>query len=114
MLKHSDLDTIADNLHELFNLIERRPDDMYITSMKQYIVNPLAWVITEKVSRAAKSAESPANGSVPANLGTTNTASDAIALRAPIRHIVQHFLESGDTVDDVAEKIIAVIAQWHA
>jgi hypothetical protein len=57
MLKHDDLDTIISNLHELLTMIEHRSGDMYIASMKQYIVNPMAWVLTEKMIRALKSEE---------------------------------------------------------
>jgi len=42
-----------DNLHELFSMIERRKDtDPYIASMKQYIVNPLAYLAVERISQA--------------------------------------------------------------
>ena len=38
-------------------MINRRDDDMYITSMKQYIANPLAWFHTERIKRAADNSE---------------------------------------------------------
>jgi ornithine carbamoyltransferase len=71
MERHSDLDTPISNLAELLSIVERRPDDMYITSMKQYIVNPLAWLITERMVRAANTKEK--TGASP------NSAIDAIA-----------------------------------
>jgi hypothetical protein len=54
MLKHSDIDTIHSNLFELLRMIDYKNDDMYIQSMRQYIVNPIAWIITEKAARTEK------------------------------------------------------------
>jgi hypothetical protein len=44
------LDAAVDNLTELCAMIERRPDDLYIAAMKQYIVNPLEYLRAELIA----------------------------------------------------------------
>ena len=51
-MKNHDIDTAISDLTELFHMINRKSHDRYITSMKQYIVNPLAWLHAEKTSQA--------------------------------------------------------------
>jgi hypothetical protein len=54
MQKHDDINAVISDLTELFHMINRKSHDSYITSMKQYIVNPLAWLHAEKIKRAAE------------------------------------------------------------
>ena len=63
MLKHDDLDTIHSNLFELARMINYKSSDPYIKSMYQYIVNPIAWVVTEQAVRASKNIEDSKNSS---------------------------------------------------
>ena len=49
MNKHSDISIPMNNLKELFFMIEYKSGDKYIQSMKQYIVNPMAWFLTENI-----------------------------------------------------------------
>ena len=55
--KHSDIQTVKDNLKELFSMIEYKSSDKYIQSMKQYIVNPMAWFITEDMVKQSQQQE---------------------------------------------------------
>jgi len=57
MGKHSDIQTVKDNLNELFSMIEYKKGDKYIQSMKQYLVNPMAWFITEDMVKQSLQAE---------------------------------------------------------
>jgi hypothetical protein len=57
MQKHDDIDTPIRDLTELLYMINYKSHDKYITSMKQCIINPLAWLHTEKIKRAAETAE---------------------------------------------------------
>ena len=58
MQEHDDLDTVVNNLTELYHRIEVGSDDPYICGMKQLIVNPLAWVHAERIARAGRAAQS--------------------------------------------------------
>ena len=58
MQEHDDLDTVVNNLTELYRCIEVGSDDPYICGMKQLIVNPLAWVHAERIARAGRAAQS--------------------------------------------------------
>ena len=76
MLKHSDIDTIHDNLFELAQMINYKSSDPYIKSMYQYIVNPLAWIVTEKAVRISEKEEGNSSTS-------HNTSSDEICSDNP-------------------------------
>jgi len=58
MQEHDDLDTVVNNLTELYRCIEVGSDDPYVCGMKQLIVNPLAWVHAERIARAGRAAQS--------------------------------------------------------
>ena len=57
MKDHKDLDGVIRDLTELLSMIERKSNDMYITALKQYVVNPLAWLHAEKIARTADTKE---------------------------------------------------------
>ena len=104
MLKHDDLDTIHSNLFELSRMINYKSSDPYIKSMYQYIVNPIAWVVTEQAVRASKNIEDSKNSSQ-----AVQQTQPEVSLRDEIYNIVRKNVDSANRcwviTDDVMEKI---------
>jgi hypothetical protein len=69
-MRQSTIETACSDLSELFTLIDRRPDDMYITAMKQYIVNPIACLQAIRITAPEETGSPPQQSASPTNTGS--------------------------------------------
>ena len=61
-MKRNDIKTAISDLAELFKMIEYKANtDEYICSMKQYIVNPLAYLHAKEIQQIVKQSEPESN-----------------------------------------------------
>ena len=107
MLKHDDLDTIHSNLFELARMINYKSSDPYIKSMYQYIVNPIAWVVTEQAVRASKNIEDSKNSSQ-----AVQQTHEAISLLEYIDELLRSIGQINEG-SPVHKRINAVLAKQH-
>ena len=61
-MKRDDIKTAISNLAELFKMIEYKANtDEYVSSMKQYIVNPLAYLHAKDIQQCSRQSEPERN-----------------------------------------------------